>query len=144
MYFNGWCRGRHVSVSELHTQRWNDKTKTTEDQGHLELGTYSNERFNLKTYSLQTYTHTHYFSIISYNTHLHIMYLTEKWCSLCAPDTPSTLQHFAFHAQKFTEGKCLFKYSWENAQKWGVFLCICGWVSISERSYKNDTNTHAL
>lgn len=33
------------------------KQKTTVDQGHLELGTYSNEWFNLKTYSLQTYTH---------------------------------------------------------------------------------------
>jgi len=152
VYFNAWCRGRPVSVSELQTQwwnkRWKDEIKTTVDQGHLELGTYSSEWFNLKTCSLQT--HTHYFSIISYNTHLHIMHLTQKRCSLYAPDTT-----LCSPLSKFTEGRCVCvgkmhknevwvffvylrmckhvcMYLWEQLQKWHKHTCTIDTISHTD------------
>lgn len=64
VYFNDWCRGRHVGVCEL--QRWNDKNKNYSVSGSP--GAWHVQRwmiFNLKT----VYRHTHIISLWSSITH---------------------------------------------------------------------------
>ncbi len=117
------------------------KQKTTVDQGHLELGTYSNERFNLKTYR---HTHTRYFSINLLQHTLTHLHLTQKWCNLRAP-----WYSFVFTAlcspRIYRREVCAHTCS-EGKMHTNVFLClwmckrVC--VCISESSYKNDTQTH--
>lgn len=147
VYFNDWCRGRRVSVSELQTLRleWENK-RATVDQGHLELGTYSNGWFNLKTEF--TDTHTRYFSTVSYNTHLHVCIRAQIVMHL---HSPLTSQHFALHDSD-TEGKtvclcvCVCVHVSKVCFRGGVCVCLCIWsvfLFLSRAAKKCHTNTHA-